>query len=110
MKAGTTYKLSLIAYNANGSSAKREFTLKTEAKPSIKLNKKSLTLYTKTATKETLKATVTNISGKVKWTSSKPSVASVSSKGVVTAKKAGKATITVKANGKKASCKITVKK
>lgn len=110
LKAGTTYKLSLIAYNANGSSAKREFTLKTEAKPSIKLNKKSLTLYTKTATKETLKATVTNISGKVKWTSSKPSVASVSSKGVVTAKKAGTTVIKVTAGKYKATCTVKVKK
>lgn len=44
------------------------------------------------------------------WTSSKPKIASVNSKGTVTAKKAGTATITVKtSNGKKAVCKVTVK-
>lgn len=49
---------------------------------------------------------------KVTWKSSKKSVATVSSKGVVKAKKAGKATITAtsKKNKKvKATCKITVK-
>ena len=46
----------------------------------------------------------------LKWSSSKSSVAKVSD-GTVTGVKAGTATITVKtANGKKATCKITVKK
>lgn len=36
--------------------------------------------------------------------------ATVNSKGVVTGKKAGKATITVKANGKTVKVKVTVKK
>ncbi|NLW77864.1 MAG: hypothetical protein GXY32_00420 [Ruminococcaceae bacterium] len=46
---------------------------------------------------------------KLAWSSSKKSVATVSSKGVVTARKKGTATITVKtANGKKASVKIEV--
>ncbi|MBR3237773.1 MAG: Ig-like domain-containing protein, partial [Oscillospiraceae bacterium] len=44
------------------------------------------------------------------WSSSKPSVATVSKKGVVTALKTGKAKITVKTdNGKSASATITVK-
>ncbi len=110
LKAGTSYKLSLIAYNANGNSAPQEFTFKTKSKPSIMLNKKSLSLYTKTENKATLKATVTNISGKVKWTSSKPSVASVSNKGVVTAKKAGTAVIKAAAGKYKATCTVKVKK
>mgnify|MGYP002228284837 CR=1 FL=1 len=49
--------------------------------------------------------------GKITWTSSKKSVATVSSKGVVKAVGNGTATITVKAkdgSGKKATCKITV--
>ncbi len=49
---------------------------------------------------------------KVTYTSSKPKVASVSKSGLITAKKKGKTTITVKntANGKKVKLKITVKK
>ena len=110
LKAATTYKLSLVAYNANGNSAPRYFTFKTKSKPSIQLNKKTITLYTKTANKAKLKATVTAISGKVKWSSSKPSVAAVSSKGVVTAKKAGTAVIKAAIGKYKAVCTIKVKK
>jgi len=47
---------------------------------------------------------------KLKYSSSKMKIATVSSKGVVTAKKKGTAYITVKASsGKKAKCKIIVK-
>ena len=47
---------------------------------------------------------------KFTWSSSNKKVLTVSKKGIITAKKAGKATITVKtSNGKKAKCKITVK-
>jgi len=48
---------------------------------------------------------------KVTWETSKKTVATVSSKGVVTARKAGKATITaLTSNGRKASFKVTVNK
>ena len=57
-----------------------------------KLNKSKLTLYI--GSNYTLK--VKKASGKVKWTSGKKSVATVSSKGKVVAKKAGKAKITAK--------------
>ena len=62
----------------------------------------------------TLKAKVTAGKAackKVAWTSSNKKVATVTKKGVVQAKSAGTATITVKAidgSGKKASCKVTV--
>ena len=46
---------------------------------------------------------------KVKWSSSNKSVATVSSKGKVKAKKVGKATITAKVAKKSLKCKITVK-
>ncbi|WP_310602506.1 Ig-like domain-containing protein [Anaerosporobacter sp.] len=71
------------------------------------------TISNKTATlsvgfTKTLK--VDNAGGTVTWSSSKASVASVSSKGVVTAKKAGTATITAKTpSGQKLTCKVTVK-
>ena len=62
-----------------------------------KLNKSKLTLYI--GSNYTLK--VKKASGKVKWTSGKKSVATVSSKGKVVAKKAGKAKITAKIGSKK---------
>lgn len=55
--------------------------------------------------------TTLKISGtkkKAKWSSSKKSVATVSSKGKVTAKKKGTATITAKIGNKKYTCKVTV--
>lgn len=58
--------------------------------------------------KRTLK--VTGKAGKVTWKTSKKSVATVSSKGVVTAKKAGKAKITASVDGCKLTCTVTVKK
>ena len=72
----------------------------------VALNKKSLTIYV--GAKTTLKNTGT--ANKVKWSSSKPSVASVSQKGVITAKKAGKTTISIKSGKKVAKCTVTVKK
>lgn len=53
---------------------------------------------------------VNGTSSKVKWSSSNKSIATVSSKGVVKAKKAGKATITAKCGGRSLKCKVTVKK
>lgn len=50
---------------------------------------------------DSVKLKVKNYKGKVKWSSSKKKVASVSKKGVVTAKKKGKAVITAKAGVKK---------
>lgn len=70
----------------------------------VKLNYKSVTM-TK-GQKKTLK-----LSGTKKtptWSSSAPSVASVSKKGLVTAKKRGTATITAKVGSKKYTCKVTV--
>lgn len=58
--------------------------------------------------KQTLK--VRGISGKVTWKSSNKKIATVSQKGKVTAKKAGKAKIIAKIKSKKFICKITVKK
>ena len=79
----------------------------------VKLNKTKSTMTI--GKKQTLKATVTpkKASSKaVVWKSSNKKVATVTSKGVVKAKKAGTVTITATAkdgSGKKATCKITVK-
>ena len=75
----------------------------------IKLNRSKATLYY--GQELTLEATITPSDAKNKtitWTSSKPSVATVSG-GVVKAKTAGSTTITAKtANGLTAKCEVTV--
>lgn len=71
-----------------------------------KLNQTKLYL----AKGETYKLKVYNTSKKVTWSSSKKSVATVSSKGLVKAKSNGSATITAKVGSKKYNCKVTVKK
>ena len=78
---------------------------------SIKINKKEYVL--KKGGKVTLKATISPAKlrkkVKVQWKSSNKKVATVSNKGVVKAvANKGKAIITAKAGGKKATCKITV--
>lgn len=69
-----------------------------------KLNKSKLTLYI--GSNYTLK--VKKASGKVKWTSGKKSVATVSSKGKVVAKKRERLN-TAKIGSKKLICRLTVK-
>lgn len=73
----------------------------------IKLNKTKATL--KKGKSLSLKAIVSGKSKKVTWKSSNSKIATVSKTGKVTAKKAGAATITAKANGVTATFKITVK-
>lgn len=72
---------------------------------SVKLNKTSLRLYTRTM----VQLTVLNTGAKAKWSSSKPKVASVTSEGYVTARSAGKAKITAVVGKKKLHCNVTVK-
>ena len=77
----------------------------------VKLNPASLTLARKGAT-ATLKATVLpeGTTSKLTWTSSDAKVATVDRNGKVTAVAPGVATVTVNtANGKKATCKVTVR-
>ncbi len=78
------------------------FTLPANA---AKISQKKATLVVG----QTLKLKIKKASGKVKWSSTKKSVASVSSKGVITAKKIGKATIKAKVGRKTFKCNITVK-
>ncbi|MCH5252799.1 MAG: Ig-like domain-containing protein [Lachnospiraceae bacterium] len=77
-----------------------------EGKSKIKLSKKKLTLYvgrTKTLKLKGTKKTP-------KWSSSKKSVATVSKKGKIKAKKKGTTVITAKLKKKNYKCKVTVKK
>lgn len=70
-----------------------------------KINKKEVTLYVG----QTTSLKISDTKSKAKWKSSKTSVATVNSKGKVTAKKSGSATITAAAGSKKYTCKVTVK-
>ncbi|MEG2440865.1 MAG: Ig-like domain-containing protein [Acetivibrio sp.] len=80
-------------------------TVVAEAAAKVKLSaaKKSIDV----GEKITLK--VVGTSKKALWTTNKKSVATVSQKGKVTGKKEGMATITAKVDGKKYTCKVTVK-
>ena len=76
-----------------------------EAAGKIKLNKKKATINTG----EKLQLKVEGTDQKVKWASSNKAVATVSKKGLVKGKKAGKATITATVGKKTYKCKVTVK-
>lgn len=80
--------------------------IQANAAKKVKLNKSKLSLYV--GKSYTLK--LKNIKNKIKWKSSKKSVATVSSKGKVKAKKKGSCKITAKVGKKKYVCKVTVKK
>ncbi len=73
------------------------------AKP--KLSKKNATLNVG----ESITLKLSNSKGKVKWSTSSKSIATVTNSGKITGKKAGTAKITAKAGSKKYTCKITVK-
>lgn len=90
-----------ITVKNNGVSKKFKITVKNP-----KLNKKSITLKKG----KTFKIKITGKAGTQKYKSSKKSVAKVSKKGKITAKKKGKATITVTTNGGyKLKIKVKVK-
>lgn len=79
--------------------------LNASAASKVKLSSTSVTLVRGKSCSLKLKGT----KKKVKWSSSKASVASVNAKGKVTAKKKGTAVITAKAGGKSYKCKVKVK-
>lgn len=71
----------------------------------VKLSKKSITL--EVGQKKTIK--VKGTTKKVTWSSSDKNIATVSSKGKITAKGEGTCKITAKVGSKKLTCKVTVK-
>ena len=96
------------------SGAKAKYTVKVQkgkvTTKSLKLNKSKCTL--KKGKTFTIKVTRNPITAteKITYSSSNKKIATVDKKGKITAKKKGKSTITVKtSNGKKATCKVTVK-
>lgn len=80
-------------------------SLKVQAAKKPTLSKKKLTMYV--GSTKTLR--VKNAGGKIKWSSNRKKVASVSAKGKIKARKAGKAVITAKVQKKKLTCQVTVK-
>ena len=99
----------ITATTVNGKKATCKVTVTEIPATKLKLNVKSLSAYS--GYKFTIKTTLTpkKSTDKITWKSSNAKVASVSSKGVVTLKKKGKATITaVTTSGKKATVKINV--
>ncbi len=73
----------------------------------LTLKNKTLTMYV--GESKTLGISKNTTGSKLSFQSSKKTIATVTSKGVISAKKAGKATITVKAGSKTAKCTVTVK-
>lgn len=97
---GTVFEVTATGYKNN-----LVFTYE-EAKFSLDVTEK--TLYVKGKDTVTLKAD-TNLSDKITWSSSNKKVATVNSKGVVTAKAKGTAVITAICGEYKATCKVSVK-
>lgn len=78
--------------------------IQTNAAGNVKLNKTRVSLKVG----KTVKLKVYGTKKKVRWTSKKKSVASVSAIGKVRAKKVGVAQIVAEVSGKKYTCKVTV--
>ena len=111
VSSGKTYTYTVRCINSSANKFTSGYdskgvTVTTSVKPSVKLDKTSLTL-TKGKT-YTLKTAITGTNKAVSWSSSNSSVASVDKNGKVTAKTKGTATITAKVDGVSASCKVTV--
>ena len=104
-------KTKITAQIANGKKVTWKIKVKELKAKKISLNKKKATLHAGETLKLKAKLKPKGSTAKIKWKSSKKKVASVSKNGTVTARKKGKAVITAQLpNGKKAKCKITVKK
>ena len=97
---GTVFEVTATGYKNN-----LVFTYE-EAK--FSMNATAKTLYTKGQNKVSLKLN-TNLSDQITWSSSNKKVATVNSKGVVTAKAKGTAVITATCGDYTATCTVTVK-
>ncbi len=115
-KAGKTV-ITATAKDGSGVKARCTITVRPYLVTKLKMNKSAATIYAGNSSKNTvrLRVSVTPAKAsykKIAWKSSRKSVATVNSNGLVTAKKAGKTVITAKAkdgSGKTARCTITVK-
>ena len=100
----------ITAKTSNGLTATCEVIVKEVAVESITLSKSTAELKINGVLELIATITPDNATNKkVTWTSSAPAIAEVTQQGRVTAKSAGQATITASAaNGKRATCTITV--
>lgn len=110
-----TGSVTITATSSNGLYAKCTVTVKKKEIPitDVTLNSRTATINMGNTVKLVAKISPSNTtqSTNVTWSSSNTNVATVSSSGVVTGKKAGSATITVKtSNGKKTTCTVKVNK
>lgn len=106
-------KVTITVTSLNDKTASCVVTVKKRNPKSVSLGTTKVTLYVGDQLDMTMAATVkpSDADDTLKWSTSKKSVATVSSTGFITAKKAGTAKITVKTvNGKKKTCTVTVKK
>lgn len=105
-KAGTATITAVITVNGETFDLTKKITVK---KASLKFSKKTSSIKVKKSSTFKVKGSGVKTSN-VKWTSSKPSVLSINSKGKATGKKAGTAKITAKCGKFKVSVKVKVKK
>ena len=96
-----------VTATCNGIKAKCRVVI---APATVALDTTSLMLYTGQTTTEThqLKARVTGLKKNISWSSDHPEIATVSSRGLVTAVDAGTAVITATCNGVEARCNVRV--
>lgn len=102
-------KATITVKTANGKKKSCKVTVKAPAKK-VTMSHSSLTLGKGDKFKLTATVSPTNTTDKWKWSSSNKKLATVNSKGQVTAKKSGRVTITAKCGSKKATCSIKIAK
>ncbi len=101
----TTLALALTVTSVPATMPTVSAATKTTKTTQVKLNKSKVTL----CEGKSITLKISGTSGKVKWSSSKSSVAKISSKGKIIAKKKGSTVIKATVNKKTYKCKVTVK-
>lgn len=104
---GPKHDIHLRSYPEDPTGTYVKFIGRPCAEPALNLTKATLTK--KKGASHTVQLKMQWAKGKVKWSSSNKKVATVNSKGKVTAKKKGTAKISAKVGGKTYKCKVAVK-